>query len=99
MVAWIDLIVHALDRALLIDEETDAVGISRVGSRACAVCGGDRVIGVAKQREAELVAAGEGGVVFGRIETHADDADVVFVEVRLMVPKSAAFEGAARRVG
>src|SRR5271156_7074949 len=98
MVAWIDLIVHAFDQAVLVDEETHAVGISRVGSRACAVCDRDRVIGVAKQWEAELMAAGESGVVFGRIEAHADDADVVFVEVRLMVAKSASFERAARRV-
>src|SRR5277367_1410855 len=98
MVAGIDLIVHALDQAVLVDKETHAVGISRVGSRACAVRDRDRVIGVAKQREAELMAAGEGGVVFGRIEANADDADVVFVEVRLMVAESSSFEREIRRL-
>ena len=99
MVARIDLVVHSFDLAVLVDKKTHAVGISRVRTGACAVCDRYRMIGVAKQWEPEFVPARERGIVRGRIEADTDYADIVFVEVLLMVAKSASFQCATRRAG
>jgi hypothetical protein len=44
MVARIDLVIHAFDLAVLVDEKAHAVGIPRFRIRACAVGDRDRMI-------------------------------------------------------
>jgi len=57
------------------------------------------MIAVAEQRKSELMFLSERGVVFGRVETDADDADIVLVEIRLMVAKAAPLERASGCAG
>ena len=47
MVAWIDLVVHALDDSVLVDEETDAFRPLRVRVGAGAICDPESAIDVA----------------------------------------------------
>src|SRR5260370_28656403 len=99
MVARIDLIVNFFDHAVLVDQKTHAVGISRGRSRACAVRDRDCVIGITHQRKFELMCFSKRSVAFWRVETDAGDADIVFVEIRLMVTKAASLESTSGGAG
>ncbi len=99
MVARIDLVIHPLDHTVLVDQETHAVELRRGRRRARAVCERATATAIAQQRKAKIVTLRELGVFFGRVIAHSNDADIVLVEVRLMVAKAAALERASRRAG
>jgi hypothetical protein len=99
MVARVDAIVNARDLALLVDQETDPAGIARLGVVACPIGHTERAIRVAQQREVEAVLFREGGVVFDGVEARAEDHDLVFHEIVLLVAEPAAFGSSARSVG
>lgn len=99
MVSRIDLVVDARDLALLIDQETHPRRPLRFGVSACAIGDCDFAVAVAEQLEFEAVLIRECGVGRGIVEARAEDRDVVFVVVGLMVAEPAAFGGSARGVG
>ena len=99
MVARIDLVIHPLDHTVLVDQETHAVELRRGRRRARAVCERATATAIAQQRKAKIVTLRELGVFFGRVIAHSNDADIVLVEVRLMVAKAAALEGASGSAG
>jgi hypothetical protein len=99
VVARIDLIVNAFDDAVLIDKKTYAIELGRGGTRASAVGESANASAIAQQWKCKIVPGRERRIFFGRVEADADDSNVTFVEVRLMVAKAAAFEGASGGAG
>ena len=87
-----------LDCSVAIDDHTDAlrallrVDIGTVG-------GSDGPVGVADQREREVMLLGELLVVGCGVEGDADDRGVLPVVVRLQVAEPATFRSSAWRVG
>lgn len=99
MVARIDLVVHARDLAVLVDQKTHSLGPPRVGIARCAERGRELAVGVAEQLEAEAELFRKRGVLLDRIEARAEDHDFIVVEVALLVAEPATFDGSARGVG
>jgi hypothetical protein len=99
MIARVYLVIHLLDSPTLVYKEAYPVRPAslRIGARAI----GDRdlAIHVAQQAERESILAGEGGIVVRGIEAGAEDDDVVFVEVRLLIAEPATFGRSAGGVG
>ena len=99
MVARIDLIVHARDFALLINKITHALGPLRFRIVARAVRDRDTAIGVTEQRERKGVLLCERGIRLDVIEAGAENLDIVFVVVTLMVAEPATFGRSSRSIG
>ncbi len=99
MISRVHLIVNARDASLLIDKEADPVGPLCVRIGACAVSDRHFAVGVAEQRKFEIILAGERRVGFDAVEARAENLDIVFVEIALLVAEPAAFDGSARGVG
>ena len=87
-----------LDLAVPVDHDPDALGALRridVG----AVGGADLAVGVADEREVEVVLLGEGLVLGRRVEGDAEDRCVLPVVVRLEVAEPATLGRSAGGVG
>ena len=99
MVARIDLIVHARNQALLVDEEAHAPGPFRLRIVTRSVRDSDVAIAVAEQRKRERIFVCERGVRGDIVEARAENLDLVFVVVVLMIAEPATFGRSARGVG
>src|SRR4030095_10689048 len=94
----VDALVPLLDLAVLVDDDADAlraflgIGVRAVGSA-------DRAVGVADQREVEVVLLGELLVVLLGVERHPEDHGVLAVVVGLQVAEPATFSGSTRGIG
>src|SRR5205823_11134261 len=91
VVARIDLVVNARDLTLLVDEIADAPAPFGLRVVARSVCDHHLPLGVAQQRERELLFCGEGGIVLDSVEAGADHLDAVVVEILDLVAEPAAF--------
>ena len=83
---------------MFVDENAHAIWPGRPGILASAVCECDGSVDVAEQRKLEAVFLRERGVRFHAVEAGAEDLDVVFIVVALMVAEPATFGGSARGV-
>ena len=98
MVSWINSVVGPGDFSPFVDEKAHPIWPSRLGIPASAVCECDRSIDVAEQRKREGVFLREPGIRFHTVEADAEDLDLVFIVVVLMVAEPAALGGSARGV-
>jgi hypothetical protein len=98
MVSGIDPLERPSDLSLFVDQKAHSIRPGRLGILASAVCECDRSIEVAEQRKLELILVREGGVRFHTVEAGAEDLDVVFIVVVLMVAEPATLGRSARGV-
>src|SRR5262245_30923816 len=96
--ACVDAGVPFLDLPVPVDDHTDALrALLRVDVGA--VRGADRPVGVADQREGEVVLLGEGLVLGGRVEGDAEDDRVLLIVFGFQVAEPATLRGSTRRIG
>ena len=98
MVSGIDPLVGPGDLSLFVDEKAHPLGPGRLGVLAGPVCERDRSIEVAEQRKLELVPVRERGVRFHTVEADAEDLDVLFIVIVLMVAEPATLGRSTRGV-
>jgi len=98
MVSGIDPLVRPRDLSLFVDEKAHSIWPGRLGVPASTVCKCERSIDVAEQRKLEGIFRRERGVRFHAVEAGAEDLDVVFIVVVLMVAEPATFGRSARGV-
>ena len=91
--------VHRGDFALLVDQVADPAGVACLRIGTGAVCHSDLAVGVAQQFERKIEFLGEGGVLFDCVEADAQDDDIVFLEIGVLVTEPATFGGSTRGVG
>ena len=87
------------DLAVLVDQVGDALRVLVLRSGRRAVREADGALGVAEQREVELVLLRELCVVFGVVEARAEDLNVFRRELAVEVPEPGTFERSAGCVG
>lgn len=95
MIARINLVVNALDHALLIDKIAEPVRLAVFGVRAGAVRERNGMISVAQQIEFEAMCLSKPPIRLGIVKADADDPDVGVVVVALRVAEAASFSGAS----
>ena len=98
MVPGIDPLVGPRDLSLFVDQKAHPIWPGRLGILASAESECDRSIDVAEQRKLEGIFLCERGVRFHTIEAGAEDLDIVFVVVVLMVAEPATLRRSARGV-
>ena len=98
MVSWINPVVRAGDLSAFVDQKAHPIWPSRLGVLASAVCERNCSIDVAEQRKPEGIFLRERGIGFQAVEADAQDLDIVFIVVVLMVAEPAALSGSARGV-
>lgn len=99
MVPRVDLVVHACDSSLLIDQKAHALGPSGFRIIGGSISERDRLIGIAEQRKRECVLLRECGIRIDAVEARAQDLDLVFIVVVLMVAEPATFDRSSRCIG
>src|SRR6188768_1180081 len=99
MLARLDRVVDAKDRALLVDEKADPAGVLGIRRGAGAVRHAEIALGVAEELEREAELGGEGGVLGHGIEARAEDHGVLLIERLDSVPESLPFGRSAGSVG
>lgn len=99
MFARVHLVVHARDPALFVDKETHALGPFRFRIVTSPVRESDAAIAVAEQWKRERILVCKFGVRGDVIEAGAENLDLIFIVVVLMVAEPAAFRRSARGVG
>jgi hypothetical protein len=98
MVSGIDPLVRPRDLSLFVDEKAHPIWPGRLRIVASAVGESHRSIDVAEQRKIEGIFLRERGVRFHAIEAGAEDLDIVFLVVVLMVAEPATLRRSARSV-
>jgi hypothetical protein len=98
MVARVDFVVNAGNLSGLVDEETDAICVTRIGIVARTVGHPKRAIGVAQQRKVEIVFLRERGVVLDAVKARPQHHDSIVLEIFLLSAEPAAFDRSARGV-
>ena len=96
---WVHLGVEVADSAVGVDHDADAFGEAGFLVGARAVGEADRSIGVAEEREVELVLLTEGAVLFSCIEARAEDRRVLGLEGALEIAEPATLQRSSRGVG
>ena len=86
-VASVDLRIRLRDLAVLVDHVRDALRVLVFRIRRRSVRETDLVVGVAEQRKVESILLREIGVLFARVETRADDRDVLLLVLVGEVPE------------
>ncbi len=87
------------DFAVLVDHIGDAARVFVFRGFRCAVCEADLAVGVAEQREGEVVFLGERGVGFFIIEADAEDLRVLRFVLLREVPEPGTFPRSTGSVG
>src|SRR5262249_36759525 len=98
MVSGINPLVRPRDLSLFVDEKAHPIWPGRLGIPASTECECDRSIDVAAERKLEGIFLCEGGVRFHAVEAGAEDLDVVFIVVVLMVAEPATLCGSTRGI-
>jgi hypothetical protein len=98
MVSGIDPVVGPCNLPLFVDQKAHAIWPSRLWILAGTVCECDRAIAIAEQRKLEIIFLRECGVCLHAVEAGAEDLDVVFIIVVLMVAEPATLDRSPRGV-
>src|SRR5262249_22857842 len=97
MVSGVDPVVGPSDLSVLVDEKAHASWPPRLGILACPGRECDRSI-VAEEGKLEVILLREPGVRFHAVKAHAENLDIAFVVVVLMVAEPATLGRSARGV-
>ena len=92
---WIGL-VHVSIRA---NQVADPLGVRCALVVASSIGQTDRSVGIAKKREVEAELIHKRPVLIHRVEAHAEDVDVLVVELLVVVAEPATFARSPRGVG
>ena len=99
MVSGIDPVVDPRDLSLFVDEKAHPIWPGRLEILASAVGECDRSIEIAKEWKPEVIFLRERGVRLHPVEAGAEDLDVVFIVVVLMIAEPATLGRSARGIG
>lgn len=98
VLAWIHLGVYLRDRAVLVDQVTDAIRVAGLRIVTGAVGETDLAVGVTQQRKGKVEFPSERGILFDRVEARAEDLDVESLELVLLIAEPATFNRSTRGI-
>ena len=98
MISGIDPVVDASDLSVFVDEKAHPIWPGRLEIPASAVGECDRSIEIAEEWKPEVIFLRERGVRFHPVEAGAENLDVVFIVVVLMIAEPATLGRSARGV-
>ena len=99
MGASVDLWVGRPHVSIRADEVAHPLSVRRALVVASSIGQTDRAVGIAKKREVETELLHERPVLVHAIEAHAEDVDVLVVELLVVVAEPATFARSPRGVG
>jgi hypothetical protein len=99
MVARIYPVVDSRDIAVLVNQNTDPAGVTRLFIGTRAICDSHAAIGIAQQWKGKIVLLGERSILFNVVKADAKDLDIILIEVADLIAEPATLDRSARGIG